>query len=137
MRIMLFDFFAISRLFNLTTWTPPRDLPECPGVYLWFGATGNFLGVGKTDDLRRRMVEHASPSEPNLLIRLLRPCYICFPTPTEQQAAYWEGRIFDNWVAATGRYPATNFKPPPTSAINNPLLWLLRGWKGPVKQTFA
>jgi excinuclease ABC subunit C len=49
-----------------------RDLPDSPGVYLFYDARGELLYVGKARSIRKRIASHFSGGEPRLTSRIDR-----------------------------------------------------------------
>jgi excinuclease ABC subunit C len=61
-----------------------RELPDSPGVYLFHGADGETLYVGKARSIRKRVASHFSGGEPRLTSRIDR--IECLVTATEAEA---------------------------------------------------
>jgi excinuclease ABC subunit C len=65
-----------------------RDLPDAPGVYLFHGADGELLYVGKARSIRKRVASHFSGGESRLTSRIDR--IECLVTSTEAEALLTE-----------------------------------------------
>jgi len=61
-----------------------RDLPDAPGVYLFHGAKGELLYVGKARSIRKRVASHFSGGESRLISRVDR--VECLVTANEAEA---------------------------------------------------
>jgi excinuclease ABC subunit C len=61
-----------------------RDLPDAPGVYLFHGADGELLYVGKARSIRKRVASHFSGGESRLTSRVDR--IECLVTANEAEA---------------------------------------------------
>jgi len=61
-----------------------RDLPDAPGVYLFYGAKGELLYVGKARSIRKRVASHFSGGESRLTSRVDR--VECLVTANEAEA---------------------------------------------------
>ncbi len=83
-----------------------------------FAPNGTFIYSGKASDLKGRISYHFSSREENPLIRLLLSYVVWQVTATEDEAAALEGKLYDEWVDATGIPPLCNRIPPPESTLN-------------------
>ena len=92
-----------------------NDVPECPGVYLLFADNGEIIYVGKSNNLRKRLLEHFSSNEKNIHLRLHSKYFIWNATDSEFTAEEMEGKIFDAIVEDCGSAPIGNKNAPPKS----------------------
>jgi len=60
-----------------------RQLPDSPGVYLFHGADGETLYVGKARSIRKRVASHFSGGEPRLTSRVDRIEFLVTATEAE------------------------------------------------------
>jgi excinuclease ABC subunit C len=60
-----------------------RELPDSPGVYLFHGADGETLYVGKARSIRKRIASHFSGGEPRLTSRVDRIEFLVTSTEAE------------------------------------------------------
>ncbi|MDB5310816.1 MAG: hypothetical protein JWO38_5018 [Gemmataceae bacterium] len=94
-------------------------VPECPGAYFLFDLLGRPLYVGKAKCLRDTVRRHFLPSEANPLLRDQIGAVRLYPTGTRRAAEDQEGRLFDRYLRATGRYPPGNRHRPPGAMITD------------------
>ncbi len=95
-------------------WPPP-----CPGAYALYDLNDRLLYVGTAKNLRDTVQRHFTPSEDNPLLRdQVRGAFL-YPTRTISQAMEEEGRLFDQYLRATGRYPPANRCRPPEATITD------------------
>jgi hypothetical protein len=95
------------------------DLPPCPGAYVLYDFDNVLLYIGKAKDLKDTIQSHFSPSESNPLLKRQARGVVLYPTRTVRQAKEEEGRLFDEYVRATGRYPPANRSRPPEADIKD------------------
>jgi excinuclease ABC subunit C len=60
-----------------------RELPDSPGVYIFHGANGEALYVGKARSIRKRVASHFSGGEPRLTSRIDRIDFLVTATEAE------------------------------------------------------
>jgi excinuclease ABC subunit C len=60
-----------------------RGLPDSPGVYLFHGADGDVIYVGKARSIRKRVASHFSGGEPRLTSRVERIDFLVTATEAE------------------------------------------------------
>jgi excinuclease ABC subunit C len=60
-----------------------RELPDAPGVYLFYGRGGALLYVGKARSIRKRVASHFSGGEPRLTSRIDRIDFLATATEAE------------------------------------------------------
>lgn len=63
----MWNFFNLSRESGLNIYDSVSLAPQSPGYYLLFSENGNFIYIGKTNDLKTRLAEHFSSGENNSL----------------------------------------------------------------------
>jgi predicted GIY-YIG superfamily endonuclease len=98
------------------------DIAQAPrevGYYLLFADTGEFIYVGKADNLRDRLADHFGPSEENERIKGIARYAIWEQTQSMTQAEEAEGNLYDTWVRNTGLPPFANKNKPPTSKMED------------------
>ena len=89
------------------------DAPPSSGVYLLFDANGEFIYVGKAENLKQRLTQHFSSSEGNPVIQKYATFTLWETTNSVEDAEREEGEIFDLWFALTGTKPIGNKITPP------------------------
>ncbi len=94
-------------------------LPPCPGAYILYDLNGRLLYVGKAKDLRDTVQAHFNQGENNPLLKGQIGGVFLIPTRTVTQAKEEEGRLFDQYLRATGRYPPGNRSRPPEATIED------------------
>ena len=75
---------------------PPRDIPLCPGVYLYKDASGRVIYVGKARTLRARVLSYFRPQglAPKTLAMLRHAHSLdTLPTATEKEALLLEASL--------------------------------------------
>jgi hypothetical protein len=109
------DFFRLVSELGLHVSLTVDSAPESCGVYLLFDDAGRFIYIGKADNLRKRIGEHFSPSEENLLIRIFAKLFVWIVTPSISKAEEQEGAIYDMWMETFGYPPLANRNATPKS----------------------
>lgn len=113
----MWNYFELIHQFALPVFADCYQAPEVPGYYMLFGAGGNFIYVGKADNLRERLLDHINPGEPNFRIAQFATYAIWVVTKSVAKAKQSEGEVFDKWVRATGKYPFANQIQPPKATV--------------------
>jgi hypothetical protein len=109
------DFFRLVSDLGLHVSLTVDAAPESCGVYLLFDDAGRFIYIGKADNLRKRLGEHFSPSEENLMIRIFAKLFVWVASPSISLAEENEGSIYDMWMETFGYPPLANRNAPPKS----------------------
>lgn len=115
---MTWNFFEMVRDLGLDV----LDITLAPtqsGYYLLFAEQGEFIYVGKADNLRTRLAEHFSEDEENERIRGIVRYAIWQQTPVVGAAEEAEGHLYDAWVRITGTPPFANKNKPPRSSLTD------------------
>ena len=94
-----------------------RGLPPCPGAYALYDHRDNLLYSGRAKDLKDTVQRHFNPSEDNPLLKVQVRKVVLYPTRTVTEAKAQEGRLFDLYLAAAGRYPPANRNRPSEANI--------------------
>lgn len=92
-------------------------LPPCPGAYALYDCHDNLMYVGRAKDLKTTVQGHFNPSEDNPLLKGQVRKVVLYPTRTVTKAKEQEGRLFDEYLRSTGRYPPANRNRPPEANI--------------------
>jgi predicted GIY-YIG superfamily endonuclease len=98
------------------------DITEAPGAigyYMLFADNGEFIYVGKADNLHDRLADHFSENEENERIKGIVRYAIWEQTRTTSQAEDAEGDLYDTWVRSTGLPPFANKNKPPKSSLED------------------
>lgn len=115
---MSWNFFDMVREIGLAI----LDITLAPaesGYYLLFAEQGEFIYVGKADDLRQRLADHYGDNEDNERIRGIARYAIWQQTPSIADAEQAEGNLYDAWVRMTGVPPFANKIKPPCSRLTD------------------
>lgn len=96
-----------------------REAPSAIGYYMLFADNGEFIYVGKADNLRERLADHFGEYEENERIKGIVRYAIWEQTHTISQAEDAEGNLFDTWVRSTGLPPFANKNKPPKSRLED------------------
>lgn len=96
-----------------------EQAPKTTGYYRLFKENGEFIYVGKANDLHQRLSAHFGPNEKNELIKDVAKYAIWQPTLSIDEAEEKEGNLYDTWVRHTGQPPYANKKPPPKSKLRD------------------
>ena len=105
-------FFEIMKDLHIPLMTI-ADAPTSSGVYLLFDSNGEFIYVGKAENLRQRLAQHFSGNEKNPAIQEFATFTLWETTNSLEDAEREEGAIFDLWVKLTGAPPVANRITPP------------------------
>ena len=97
--------------------------PNTTGYYLLFVENGEFIYVGKADDLHDRLTDHFGPNEKNEKIKGIAKYVIWKQTRTIDEAEDIEGYLYDAWFRITGRPPSANKIKPPKSKLRDDEIW--------------
>lgn len=95
------------------------SLPPCPGAYALFDLHDDLLYIGEAKNLKDTVQAHFTEGEDNPLLRGQVRGVVLYPTRTDTQAKEQEGRLFDQYLRATGHYPPANRSRPPEAAIRD------------------
>ena len=117
----MFTFAEFVTACRLPLYYSVAAAPQTPGYYLLFGQNGEFIYVGKTDNLQQRLHGHYQSTEQNAIIRQHLRFSAWFPTNTVAEAEIGEGKVYDAWVSAAGARPMANVNRPPRAAVDEQL----------------
>ncbi len=117
------NFFDLAKAYGLYV----EDIAQAPttlGYYMLFAENGDFIYVGKADNLHQRLVNHFGqgedgPHEENERINGIAKYAIWMPTQTIAEAEEAEGHLYDTWVRNTGLPPFANKNKPPKSKLRD------------------
>ena len=115
---MDWNFFDLAEEFGLCV----GDIAQAPnttGYYMLFAENGEFIYVGKADDLCRRLADHFGPNEENERINGIVKWAIWEQTWKVDEAEEAEGHLYDTWVHTTGLPPFANKNKPPKSKLRD------------------
>jgi excinuclease UvrABC nuclease subunit len=112
------NFFQLVRDAGLEI-VPIDRAPTSPGFYFLFADQGEFIYVGKADDLHDRLGRHFGDDEENNRIKGIAKYAIWQTTQTVTQAEDAEGYLYDSWVRSTGTPPFANRNKPPKSKLTD------------------
>ena len=96
-----------------------REAPNAIGYYMLFADNGEFIYVGKADNLSERLADHFGEHEENERIKGIVRYAIWEQTPTISEAEDAEGDLYDTWVRSTGLPPFANKNKPPKSRLED------------------
>ena len=114
---MDWNFFDLAEEFGLYVGNIAQA-PHTTGCYMLFAENGEFIYVGKADDLHERLTDHFGPNEKNEKIKGIAKYVIWEPTRTIDEAEEIEGYLYDAWFRITGRPPSANKIKPPKSKLS-------------------
>lgn len=112
------NFFELAEAYGLYV----EDIAQAPmtlGYYMLFAENGDFIYVGKANNLHQRLADHFEPDEENERISGIAKYAIWMPTQTTAEAEEAEGHLYDTWVRNTGLPPFANKNKPPKSKLRD------------------
>ena len=112
------NFFDLAKAYGLYV----EDISQAPhttGYYMLFAENGDFIYVGKADNLHQRLADHFGPDEENERISGIAKNAIWKPTQTISEAEEAERHLYDTWVRNTGLPPFANKHKPPKSKLRD------------------
>jgi predicted GIY-YIG superfamily endonuclease len=115
----LFNFFQLVRNQQIPLAQSLDQIQRSNGVYMLFDSGGEFIYVGKADNLYDRIQEHCSAQEANPYIKGRVAYYLCEPTNNISEAEAFEGQLYDAYVTRTGKAPLANQNKPPGSQLDD------------------
>ncbi|MBP7654143.1 GIY-YIG nuclease family protein [Candidatus Dependentiae bacterium] len=92
-------------------------IPQKIGYYYLYDKYKNFIYVGYTNDLNRRIKEHFSESEENKIIKNKFKFFELHLTKTIDEAENKEGEKYDEYYLKYGKPPEANLIKPKKSNI--------------------
>lgn len=112
------NFFDLAEAYGLYI----EDISQAPpatGYYMLFAENGDFIYVGKANNLHQRLADHFGPGEENERISGIAKYAIWKPTQTIAEAEEAERHLYDTWVRNTGLPPFANKNKPPKSKLRD------------------
>ena len=116
---MNWNFSALVRQLRLRVYDDIAYAPNTTGYYRLFNKDGEFIYVGKADDLHQRIIDHFGPNERNKRIKGIAEYVIWEPTRTIDEAEEAEGNLYDTWFRHTRQPPYANETRPPKSKLSD------------------
>ena len=106
------------------------NIPCRAGVYCFYDIYRQMIYVGMSKNLRQRLIQHIQEEDNDLLINNISGFEYCI-TQNEEDAATFEGTIYDTFVDEFGYPPMANKIAPPRSKqrIANILKLISKGRK--------
>jgi len=95
------------------------NAPTTPGYYMLFAEQGEFIYVGKANNLHTRLADHFGDDEENERIKGVAKFAFWESTQNIAQAEEAEGDFYDTWVEITGIPPFANKNKPPRSKLTD------------------